>query len=123
MADESDCPVCEGKHPVTWLITHLNPAATMRSCEQDFEAALLALLASRMDVEAGWLTEAVNNAIDAVNKPVEYEPDYSEEVGEGNMTQEEADELVAEWRVSHGVAGDSVTVPDNDEEYPVVTDE
>lgn len=123
MADEADCPVCGGEHPVNWLITHFNPAVTIRSCEQDFEAALLALLAARLEVEPGWLTETINTAVDLVNRPIENEPDFSEEVGEGYMTQEEADEAVAEWRASHGVAGDSVTVPDNDEEYPVVIDE
>lgn len=69
MADESECPVCGGQHPVTWLITHLNPAATIRSCEQDFEAAVLALLANRLEVDAGWLTDVINAAVDAVNEP------------------------------------------------------
>jgi len=70
MADEADCPVCDGEHPVTWLITHLNPAATIRACEQDFEAAVLALLANRLEVDAGWLTDVVNGAVDAVNQDI-----------------------------------------------------
>lgn len=67
MTDESDCPVCQGERPVTWLITHLNPAATIRSCEEDFEAAVLALLGNRLEVDAGWLSEVINNAVDEVN--------------------------------------------------------
>lgn len=70
MADEADCPVCGGEHPVTWLITHLNPAATIRACEQDFEAAVLALLANRLEVDAGWLTDVINSAVDAVNQDI-----------------------------------------------------
>lgn len=70
MADEADCPVCGGAHPVTWLITHLNPAATIRSCEEDFEAAVLALLANRLEVDAGWLSDVINTAVDLVNRDI-----------------------------------------------------
>ena len=84
MADEADCPVCEGNNPVSWIITHFNPAATMRSCEVDFEAAILALLATRLEVEPGWLSEVINTAIDAENEvsaAAEAAPDEDENVG------------------------------------------
>jgi len=94
MADEADCPVCGGAHPVTWLITHLNPAATIRSCEEDFEAAVLALLANRLEVDAGWLTDVINNAVDLVNR------DITEAAGQldGPPENEVADERDADER-------------------------
>lgn len=64
MAEDSGCPVCRGEHPVNWMVTHLNPAATILACEQDFDAALLALLAARLEVEPGWLSAAIDTAIE-----------------------------------------------------------
>jgi hypothetical protein len=74
MADENECPVCAGERPVMWLVTHFNPVVTMRSCEEDFEAALLALLATRLEVEPGWLSEVIDSAVDLVNRPIEETP-------------------------------------------------
>lgn len=62
---DTDCLACEGKNPVNWLLTRLNPSATLRVCEQDVPQALTALLATELGVEAGWLTAQINAAIDA----------------------------------------------------------
>lgn len=92
MADESDCPVCEGERPVTWLITHLNPAATIRSCEQDFEAALIALLAARLDVESGWLSATIDTALEEIGQRADGAADDDQDEGErGTFGPEEMD--------------------------------
>lgn len=66
--DADDCLACEGKNQVNWLLTRLYPAATFRVCDHDIEQAMVALLATRMEVPAEWLTEVINAAVDKLNE-------------------------------------------------------
>lgn len=68
MSDDYGCLACEGRNPVNWLLTRLSPATTFSVCEHDIEQAMVALLATRMEVDAGWLTEVINAAVDKVNE-------------------------------------------------------
>ena len=71
MNPDTDCLACEGKNPVNWLLTRLNPAATTRVCQHDIPIALVALLATELEVEAGWLQEVINTAINGLADEVE----------------------------------------------------
>lgn len=71
MNPDSDCLACEGKNPVNWLLTRLNPAATTRVCQHDIPIALVALLATELEVEAGWLQEVINTAIEGLADEIE----------------------------------------------------
>lgn len=82
MNPDTDCLACEGKNPVNWLLTRLNPAATTRVCQHDIPIALVALLATELEVEAGWLQEAINTAIEGLADEVEaaeLSPELAEE--------------------------------------------
>lgn len=67
MSEDYSCLACEGKNPVNWLLTRLTPAATFSVCDHDISQAMVALLATMMEVDAAWLTEVINNAVDEVN--------------------------------------------------------
>ena len=68
MTGEYGCLGCEGKNPVNWLITRLNPGSTTSVCDQDIDAALLAMLATRLEVDAGWLSETIDAALDKLQQ-------------------------------------------------------
>lgn len=89
---DTDCLACEGKNPVNWLLTRLNPSATLRVCEQDVPQALTALLATELGVEAGWLTAQINAAIDvaeAADQAAEQQQLSEDQAAEG-MPQDNA---------------------------------
>lgn len=123
MADDADCPVCGGERPVTWMITHLGPVATIRSCEQDFDAALIALLAPRLGVETGWLAETLDTAVDLFNRQSAQAQAQAQAGSAGTKRKPRKKAAAPPPADVDDDARDSVTVPDNDEQYPVVTDE
>ena len=63
MTEVDGCQACEGANRVTWMLTHLTPPATIQSCEQDIDVALITLLSTRHDVPAGWLYEVFEQAL------------------------------------------------------------
>lgn len=88
MADDTDCPVCGGANPVNWIIQHFNPTVTIRSCEQDFEAALVALLAARLEVEPGWLTATIDTALEETERGPDKAGDEGQAEAEAEALQE-----------------------------------
>lgn len=101
MTGEYGCIGCEGAKPVTWLLTHLSPPATISTCEEDFEPAVVSLLATRLGVDAGWLTHLIMTSVEQLGREAEAANDQ---------------------------AADAIEHPDdaefdNDSGYPVVTDE
>jgi hypothetical protein len=82
MNQDTDCLACDGKNPVNWLLTRLNPSATIRVCEHDIAQAAVTLLATQLEVDAEWLTAVVNDAIteknaldDGVEDPLDKDDD------------------------------------------------
>jgi hypothetical protein len=67
MNQDTDCLACDGKNPVNWLLTRLNPSATIRVCEHDIRTALATLLATEMDVEADWLIDVINEKVEEMS--------------------------------------------------------
>ena len=100
MNPDTDCLACEGKNPVNWLLTRLNPAATTRVCQHDIPIALVALLATELEVDAGWLQEVINNAIEGLAGEVEQEAEQQADAGEvgtfGPVEMDEADLAAAD---------------------------
>lgn len=71
MAEVDGCQHCEGKNPMVWMITHLSPPATIQSCEEGIEIALITLLATRLNVDAGWLYGQLEQVLDTAAKEAE----------------------------------------------------
>jgi len=64
MNPDTDCLACEGKNAVNWLLTRLNPGATIRVCQEDIKTALATLLATEMGVDADWLIDVINEKLE-----------------------------------------------------------
>lgn len=62
MAGEG-CPVCEAENMGTWIFTHLNPPATVRSCEEHVAFNLITLLAIQLDMPGEVLYEIIQTGI------------------------------------------------------------
>jgi hypothetical protein len=67
MNPDSDCLMCEGTNPVNWLLTRLNPGATIRVCAHDIRTALATLLATEMGVDADWLIDVINEKLEEMS--------------------------------------------------------
>ena len=69
------CPVCEGAQPMTWMLTHLSPPATVQSCEEHITINVVTLLATLNSVDAAWLYDVVATAINTAADEAEAEPE------------------------------------------------
>ena len=78
MADLDGCAFCEVQGRNTWMLTHLNPPATVHSCEDHAVINVVTLLATMIDVSGDWLygliEVAVNEAV-AEAKAEEEQPE------------------------------------------------
>jgi hypothetical protein len=67
------CPICEGAQQTTWILTHLNPPATVRSCEEHIIINLITMLAIELDMPAAVLYEIIQTGIEPVEeKPAQF---------------------------------------------------
>lgn len=62
MAGEG-CPICETENMGTWMLTCLNPVATVRSCEEHIVFNLITLLAIKLDMPGSVLYEIIQTGI------------------------------------------------------------
>lgn len=69
------CPVCEAAQPTTWILTHLNPPATVQSCEEHIIINLITMLAIQLDMPSEILYEIIQTGITPVEVPAEPEPE------------------------------------------------
>lgn len=61
--NEDGCQACGGANQMRWLLTHLSPPMTIQACELDVDMAFIALLATRHEVDAGWLAAKIDEAL------------------------------------------------------------
>lgn len=73
------CPVCEAAQPTTWILTHLNPPATVQSCEEHIIINLITMLAIQLDMPVELLYDIIETSI---NSPVEEAPAQPEPAAE-----------------------------------------
>ena len=57
------CPICETENLGTWIFTHLNPPATVRSCEEHIAFNLITLLAIQLEMPVEVLYEIIETGI------------------------------------------------------------
>lgn len=69
------CPICEAAQPTTWILTHLNPPATVQSCEEHIVLNLITLLAIQLDMPIEVLYEIIETGISPVEEPAAPEPE------------------------------------------------
>ena len=61
--DEDGCKGCGGANRVMWMLTHLSPPQTIQACEEDVDMAMIAIIATRHEVDAGWLASKIDAAL------------------------------------------------------------
>lgn len=74
------CPICEAAQPTTWILTHLNPPATVQSCEEHIIINLITMLAIELDMPAAVLYEIIETNINAPVQDIVPEPEAEAEV-------------------------------------------
>lgn len=57
------CPICEAAQPTTWILTHLNPPATVQSCEEHIVFNLITMLAIQLDMPGEVLYEIIQTGM------------------------------------------------------------
>lgn len=99
-----------GGHPVNWLITRLQPAATISLCGDDFPVGIIPVLASELGVDQARLYDMIKRFVDreqareakqAAEAQAEAsaaaagdgQPDHDYEDGNTDYGREDADEL------------------------------
>ena len=79
----------QGGHPVNWLITRLQPAATISLCGDDFPVGIIPVLASELGVDQARLYDTIKRFVD---REQAREAKQAAEAAEA-MDQAERDEL------------------------------
>lgn len=99
------CPVCEGARPHSWILTHLNPPATVVSCEDDIIVNLITMLAIELDMPAAVLYEIIETSVNAPVEDAKPEPEAKPAVKRGRKPK-----LAAEAAPVAEVDADAVEV-------------
>ena len=62
------CPICDVAQPTTWMLTHLNPPATVLSCEEHIVINVITLLAIQLDMPAELLYDIIETNINGLSE-------------------------------------------------------
>ena len=63
MADVDGCFFCEATNPTTWMLTHLQPPATVMSCEEHAVLNVVSLLATLLGLDGDWIWKTIDAGV------------------------------------------------------------
>jgi hypothetical protein len=64
MSTSYGCAFGDETHKVNWLITRLQPAATISLCDEDFPVGIIPVLASELGVDGARLYDTIKRFVD-----------------------------------------------------------